>query len=215
MSNLFQPTALVGAIAIAMGFSSSVQAADQTTATTKLDTIVVTATRSEENIKDVPARITVIEPKIVEQSPIASFPDLLKHDAAINMVQNGGMGQLADIYLRGTESDHTLILRDGVRLNNASSGTASLAFIDTTDIKQIEVLKGPASVLYGTDAIGGVVQLVSKKPVPARTPKNFTNSIPISRSGTEGLLKTNLRYRKKLNTSAIVQDSRLDIAASI
>ncbi|WP_168542352.1 TonB-dependent receptor plug domain-containing protein [Acinetobacter sp. A2] len=167
MSTLFQPTALVGAIALAMGFSTSVFAAesqDQRVVNAALDTLVVTATRSEEKIGNVPARINIIEPKILEQSPIASFPDLLKYDAAINMVQSGGMGQLADIYLRGTESDHTLILRDGIRLNNASSGTANLAFIDTTDIKQIEILKGSASVLYGTDAIGGVVQLISKKP---------------------------------------------------
>ncbi|MGE8523637.1 MAG: TonB-dependent receptor plug domain-containing protein [Acinetobacter pseudolwoffii] len=165
MTIKFQPTALVGAIAIAMGFSTSVSAQDNTTTVNaSLDTLVVTATRSEEKITDVPSRISLIEPHIVEQSPIASFPDLLKHDAAINMVQNGGMGQLADMYLRGTESDHTLILRDGIRLNTPSSGTANLAFIDTTDIKQIEVLKGPASVLYGTDAIGGVVQLVSKTP---------------------------------------------------
>ena len=164
MSNLFQPTALVGAIAIAMGFSSSVQAAEQTTATTKLDTIVVTATRSEEKIQDVPARINVIEPKIVEQSPIAALPQLLQTDASINMVQSGGYGQAASIFLRGTNSNHTLLLRDGVRLNSNTSGSVSLPFIDTTDIKQIEVLKGPASVLYGTDAIGGVVQLISKTP---------------------------------------------------
>lgn len=165
MSISFQPTRLVGAIAIAMGFSSVAFAQDQSTdKTVSLDTIVVTASRTEQKISEVPARINIIEPKILEQSPIASLPDLLKTDAAINMVQSGGMGQLADIYLRGTESDHTLILRDGVRLNNASSGTASLAFLDTTDIKQIEVLKGPASVLYGTDAIGGVIQLVSKTP---------------------------------------------------
>ncbi len=167
MSTLFQPTALVGAITIAMGFSTGVSANEtpaKTAVNSALETLIVTATRSEEKIENVPARISIIEPHLVEQSPIASFPDLLKHDAAINMVQNGGMGQLADMYLRGTESDHTLILRDGIRLNNPSSGTANLAFIDTTDIKQIEVLKGPASVLYGTDAIGGVVQLVSNKP---------------------------------------------------
>ena len=164
MSNLFQPTALVGAIAIAMGFSSSVQAADQTTATTKLDTIVVTASRSEENIKDVPARISIIEPKILEQSPIAELPHLLMSEASIDMMQYGGYGQAASIFTRGTNSTHTLVLRDGVRLNTGTAGSASLSFIDTTDIKQIEVLKGPASVLYGTDAIGGVVQLISKKP---------------------------------------------------
>lgn len=167
MSNLFQPTLLVGAIAIAMGISPLTLA--NTTPVKKnvnasLNPLVITATRSEQNIEQVPARISIIEPHILEQSPIASFPDLLKHDASITMVQNGGMGQLASIFLRGTESDHTLVLRDGIRLNNASTGTANLAFLDTTDIHQVEVLKGPASVLYGTDAIGGVVQLISKTP---------------------------------------------------
>ena len=79
MSTLFQPTALVGAIALAMGFSTSVFAAesqDQRVVNAALDTLVVTASRSEQNIKDVPARINIIEPKILEQSPIASFPDL-------------------------------------------------------------------------------------------------------------------------------------------
>lgn len=166
MSNLFQPTALVGAIAIAMGCSTaaSAQQTSETAVNTSLETLVVTATRSEEKIKDVPARISIIEPQILEQSPIASLPDLLKTDAAINMVQSGGYGQTASIFLRGSNSNQTLVLRDGVRLNSISTGTASLPFIDTTDIKQIEVLKGPASVLYGTDAIGGVVQLVSKTP---------------------------------------------------
>lgn len=165
MPNLFQPTALVGAIAIAMGFSTSVSAQDNTNiVNASLDTLVVTATRSEEKIKDVPARISIIEPQIVEQSPIAELPHLLMSDASIDMMQYGGYGQAASIFTRGTNSTHTLVLRDGVRLNTGSAGSASLAFIDTTDIKQIEVLKGPASVLYGTDAIGGVVQLVSKTP---------------------------------------------------
>ncbi|EPF92432.1 ligand-gated channel protein [Acinetobacter gyllenbergii] len=165
MSTVFQPTRLVGAIAIAMGFSSPVFAQDQSSdKTATLDTIVVTASKTPESIKNVPARINIIEPKILEQSPIASLPQLLETDASINMVQSGGYGQTASIFLRGGNSNQTLVLRDGVRLNSATSGTASLPFIDTTDIKQIEVLKGPASVLYGTDAISGVVQLISKTP---------------------------------------------------
>lgn len=164
MSSIFQYSTLVSAITLAMCATSTTFAANDQQEHIVLPTLVVTASKSAEEIEKVPARINIIEPKILEQSPIASLPDLLKHDAAINMVQQGGIGQLAKIHLRGTESKHTLILRDGIRLNNASSGTANLAFIDTTDIKQIEVLKGPASVLYGTDAIGGVVQLISKTP---------------------------------------------------
>jgi vitamin B12 transporter len=165
MSTIFQPTRLVGAIAIAMGFSSTTFAQDQSSEkTATLDTIVVTASRSEEKLKNVPARINIIEPKILEQSPIASLPQLLQTDASINMVQSGGYGQYTEIFLRGTKTNQTLLLRDGVRLNSNTSGAASLPFIDTTDIKQIEVLKGPASVLYGADAIGGVIQLISKTP---------------------------------------------------
>lgn len=165
MSTVFQPTRLVGAIAITMGFSSPAFAQEQSTnKTATLDTIVVTASRSEQKISEVPARINIIEPKILEQSPIASLPQLLQTDASINMVQSGGYGQYTEIFLRGTKTNQTLLLRDGVRLNSNTSGAASLPFIDTTDIKQIEVLKGPASVLYGADAIGGVIQLISKTP---------------------------------------------------
>ncbi|WP_096735153.1 TonB-dependent receptor plug domain-containing protein [Acinetobacter guillouiae] len=166
MSVIFKPTALVGAVAIAMGLSSTAFAdtSSNSAANSKLDTIVVTASRTEQKISEVPARINIIEPKTLEQSPIASLPQLLQTDASINMVQTGGYGQAASIFLRGTDSDHTLLLRDGVRLNSNTAGSASLPFIDTTDIKQIEVLKGPASVLYGADAIGGVIQLISKTP---------------------------------------------------
>lgn len=164
MSIQFQPTALVGAIALALGFTSSVHATEQKIAKASLDTIVVTATRSEEKIENVPARISIIEPQIIDRSPIASLPELLKSQASANIVQLGGYGQQTSIFLRGTNSTQALILKDGVRLNSATTGAASLPFLDTTDIKQIEVLEGPASVLYGTDAIGGVVQMITKTP---------------------------------------------------
>ncbi|WP_445116454.1 TonB-dependent receptor plug domain-containing protein [Acinetobacter sp. WZC-1] len=172
MSVFFKPATLVGAVAVAMGLSSTVFAQEPSTqsaptadqSVTALDTIVVTASRSREKIGNVPARISTIEPQIIKQSPVASLPDLLMTDPAINMVQSGGYGQISSIFLRGTNSNQALVLRDGVRLNSATSGMASLPLIDTTDIQQIEVLKGPASVLYGTDAIGGVVQLLSSTP---------------------------------------------------
>lgn len=164
MTIQFQPAALAGSIALALGFTSSVHAAEQNIARASLNTIVVTATRSEEKIENVPARISIIEPQVLEQSPIASFPELLKSEASANIVQLGDLGQQSSIFLRGTNSTQTLVLRDGVRLNTATTGAASIPFLDTTDIKQIEILKGPASVLYGTDAIGGVIQLISKTP---------------------------------------------------
>jgi len=164
MPNLFQPTALVGAIAIAMGFSVSASAQDSINAS--LDTLVVTATRSEEKIKDVPARISVINQNAIEKNPALNLSDLIQQDPSVYVKQSGGMGQISEIGLRGTKAVHTLVLKDGARLNSQNElGPLYPAFLDTSDVQQIEILKGPASVQYGSDAIGGVVQLISKKPV--------------------------------------------------
>ena len=164
MPNLFQPTTLVGAIAIAMGFSVSASAKDSINAS--LDTLVVTATRSEEKIKDVPARISVINQNAIEKNPALNLSDLIQQDPSVYVKQSGGMGQISEIGLRGTKAVHTLVLKDGARLNSQNElGPLYPAFLDTSDVQQIEILKGPASVQYGSDAIGGVVQLISKKPV--------------------------------------------------
>ncbi|MDY6459231.1 TonB-dependent receptor plug domain-containing protein [Acinetobacter faecalis] len=170
MSFYFQPTALVGAIAIAMGFSTSVSATTEaqtsakSSAKSSLSTIVVTASRGEQDIKDVPARLNVINEKTIQQSPVADLPSLLTKEAALSVKQVGGYGQPASVFLRGSNAAHTLILQDGMRSNTATVAGTNLHLIDTTDIKQIEILKGPASVQYGTDAIGGVIQLISKTP---------------------------------------------------
>lgn len=166
MSTLFQPTALVGAIALAMGFSTSVSAQDNTNiVNASLETLVVTASRSEEKIENVPARISVIDEKTIEQNPLLNISDVIQRDPSIYIKQSGGLGQISEISLRGAKSVHTLVLKDGARLNSQNE-LAPLypAFLDTTDVQQVEILKGPASVQYGSDAIGGVVQLISKKP---------------------------------------------------
>lgn len=166
MSTIFQPTRLVGAIAIAMGFSSTTFAQDQSTnKTATLDTIVVTASRTEEKLKNVPARLTVIDQKTIEQNPLLNISDVIQRDPSVYIKQSGGLGQISEISLRGAKSVHTLVLKDGARLNSQNE-LAPLypAFLDTTDVQQVEILKGPASVQYGSDAIGGVVQLISKRP---------------------------------------------------
>ncbi len=164
MSKSFQPTRLVGAIAIAMGFSPVIFAED-TTNVTQLDPIVVTASKSAEKASEVPARISVIDEKTIEQNPLLNVSDIIQRDPSVYIKQSGGLGQISEISLRGTKSVHTLVLKDGARLNSQNElGPLYPAFLDTTDVQQIEILKGPASVQYGSDAIGGVVQLISKKP---------------------------------------------------
>ncbi|WP_133971817.1 TonB-dependent receptor plug domain-containing protein [Acinetobacter calcoaceticus] len=164
MSKSFQPTRLVGAIAIAMGFSP-ITFAEDTTNATQLDPIVVTASKSAEKASEVPARISVIDEKTIGQNPLLNVSDIIQRDPSVYIKQSGGLGQISEISLRGTKSVHTLVLKDGARLNSQNElGPLYPAFLDTTDVQQIEILKGPASVQYGSDAIGGVVQLISKKP---------------------------------------------------
>ena len=162
MPNLFQPTALVGAIAIAMGFSATASAQDSVNAS--LDTLVVTATRSEEKIKDVPARIAVISKSDIEKNPALNLNDLVKQDAALNVVQTGGLGQTTSIFTRGTNSNHTLVLKDGAALIEGINGKNNTELLDLSDVGQIEILKGPASVQYGSYAIGGVIQILKDTP---------------------------------------------------
>ena len=165
MSISFQPTRLVGAIAIAMGFSSTTVFADDSTDATKLDPIVVTASKSEEKVSQVPARITVISKEDIEKNPISNLSDVLQQDASIYIKQSGGMGQITDLSLRGGTTGSTLLLKNGARLNTQNSfGPVLPEFIDLTDVDQIEILKGPASVQYGSDAISGVINLISKTP---------------------------------------------------
>ncbi|AVH49371.1 MULTISPECIES: TonB-dependent receptor plug domain-containing protein [Acinetobacter] len=165
MSTLFQPTALVGAIALAMGFSTSVSAQDSSNVVNaSLDTLVVTATRSEEKIENVPARISVISKAEIEKNPALNLNDLVKQDAALNVVQTGGLGQTTSIFTRGTNSNHTLVLKDGAALIEGINGKNNSELLDLSDVGQIEILKGPASVQYGSDAIGGVIQLLTDTP---------------------------------------------------
>ena len=131
-----------------------------------LETLVVTASRSEEKIENVPARISVINQNTIEKNPTLNLSDLIQQDPSVYVKQSGGMGQISEIGLRGTKAVHTLVLKDGARLNSQNElGPLYPTFLDTSDVQQIEILKGPASVQYGSDAIGGVVQLISKKPV--------------------------------------------------
>ena len=101
MSTRFQPTPLVGAIACLLGLSTQSIFADSNPKQDiiQLSPIVVTATRSQENIDQIPARISIIEPKTLNQSPIAELPHLLMRDASVNMVQSGGFGQTASIFI--------------------------------------------------------------------------------------------------------------------
>jgi len=127
--------------------------------------ILITATKTGINKKETGASITVITAGEIEQSKKTKVVDLLKNTPGISVSQSSPMGGLADIYLRGTASNHVAVLIDGVKVNDPSSAGHGFDFghLTTDNIEQIEIVRGSQSVLYGSDAIGGVINIITKK----------------------------------------------------
>ena len=153
----FRFTALALALSLpSLAFAQNDDAKD-------LDNVVVTATRTAITADDALAAIEVIDRKDIEQSAARSLPELLRGRAGITLVNQGGLGKLSTLFLRGTESDHTLFLIDGVRVGSATSGLTSLQDIPLEQIERVEIVRGPRSSLYGADAIGGVIQVFTRR----------------------------------------------------
>jgi len=141
-------------------------AAALTTTTTfaqdELEETIVTATRTPVPLDSVGAPVIVISRNDIERSLAGDVSELLQQHAGLEIARNGGPGQTTSLFTRGTESNHTVVLVDGVRINPGTIGGAALQNISPEAIERIEIVKGPRSSLYGTDAIGGVVQLFTR-----------------------------------------------------
>jgi vitamin B12 transporter len=125
--------------------------------------IVVTATRTPTPIDEVLAPVIVIDREAIERSAAADVTELLRFHAGLDLGRNGGPGQTTAVFIRGADSNHTLVLVDGVRVNPGTIGLAALQNIPPGMIERIEVVKGPRSALYGTDAIGGVINVITRR----------------------------------------------------
>ena len=137
------------------------QAADQNDATA-LNPVVVTATRTAITVDDALSSVTVITRADIARLQPASVLDLLTGLPGVTMTQSGGLGQQSSLFLRGTNSTQTLVLIDGVRIGSVTAGLASLEQIPVEQIERIEIVRGPRSSLYGSDAIGGVIQIFTR-----------------------------------------------------
>jgi vitamin B12 transporter len=129
-----------------------------------LDEVVVTATRTATPVAKVLSDVTVIGEEEIRLSTASNLPQLLASFAGVEMASNGGAGTNASLFLRGCNSNHVVILIDGIRITEAGGGTTKLQLIPLSQLERIEVLRGPASSLYGADAIGGVIQVFTKQP---------------------------------------------------
>jgi vitamin B12 transporter len=131
-------------------------------AQTQLAPVVVTATRVEQPLTDVVADVSIIDREQIEASAGRTLTELLVREAGVQMSANGGLGKSAGLYLRGTNAGHVLLLVDGVRFGSATLGQANWDNIPVDSIERIEVLKGPSAALYGSEAVGGVVQVFTR-----------------------------------------------------
>lgn len=128
-----------------------------------LPPVVVTATRTAQTVDETLASVTVIDRETITRQQPTEFADLLRGQAGIAIAQSGPFGKNTSTYLRGTAAEHTLLLVDGVRMGSATTGAASWQFVAPAEIERVEVVRGPRTSLYGSDAIGGVIQVFTRR----------------------------------------------------
>ncbi|WP_049236154.1 TonB-dependent receptor plug domain-containing protein [Moraxella canis] len=164
MSSFTLRRAIVLALA-PLSTAAFAQDTQPTEPTVILDPVIVTASKTDGLLSQTPARVSVIGEREIRQNPVSNLAKVIETDAGISLKQSGGIGQISEISTRGTNANHTLVLKDGARLNSQNH-LAPLypAFFDLSDVSQIEIVKGPASVQYGADAVGGVVQMRTSTP---------------------------------------------------
>ncbi len=130
-----------------------------------LGEIIVTATKTEGYQAEVGSSTTVITAKDLEKTGKRTVGEILRNVPGVSVVQNSAFGGLTSVYLRGSKPGHTLVLIDGVEVNDpmATDRSFDFAHLTTDNIKRIEIVRGPQSTLYGSDAIGGVINIITKK----------------------------------------------------
>lgn len=154
MKNLNATAALVlGSTALVGSFAHSAP----------IESTLVTATRTQQTIDTTLAPVTVIDRDEIERSQARDVLELLSNTTGITITRNGGTGANSSVFIRGNASTHTLVLIDGQRIGSATLGSANLSTLEPEQIERIEVVRGPRSSLYGSDAIGGVIQIFTRR----------------------------------------------------
>ncbi|MER2513148.1 MAG: TonB-dependent vitamin B12 receptor [Nitrosomonas ureae] len=125
--------------------------------------VIVTATRTAQTADSALASVTVITRKDIERQQARSIQDLFRGVPGVNVVNQGGAGKATFVQMRGTESDHVLVMIDNIKVGSATSGTTAFENIPIDQIDRIEIVRGPRSSLYGSEAIGGVIHIFTRK----------------------------------------------------
>ena len=129
----------------------------------KLEEVVITATKTEESVEETTSSVTIIKKEEIEKMNVAFVPEVLRTVPDLIVRQNGGPGTQITVFLRGANPSHTLVMIDGVKVNSPSTGTFDFAGISADNIERIEIVKGPQSTMYGSEAMAGVINIITRK----------------------------------------------------
>ena len=198
--NLFMKLCTVEAsqtLVLALGLLGAAARAQETERpVVQLREVVVSATRMARPAGDVVADVTVIDRETLERAGPVGLADVLARVPGLEIMRNGGLGNATSVFVRGGESRHTAVLVDGVRLDSQNvSGGANWNTIPLAQIDRIEIVRGPTSAVYGSDAVAGVIQIFTKKGEGTFAPSLAfgyggynTQTLDFTASGSAGLL---------------------------
>ncbi|WP_296542487.1 TonB-dependent receptor [Rhodoferax sp.] len=177
-----------------------------------LQDVVVTATRVPTPITEVLADVSIIDRTTIERSGATGLADVLGRIPGVSFSRNGGPGTTTSVYLRGAESRFTAVYVDGVRIDSQSTGGATWNAIPLSQIERIEVVRGPAAAIYGSDALGGVIQLFTRRGEAGFAPaieigagSHGTKKFDASLSGTKGAVDYALGLSREISDGFNVQ----------
>jgi len=164
--------------------------------------VVVTANRKAISIDETISPVTVITRRDIENSQATELTDVLRNVVGINVSSTGGLGATSSIFLRGTNSDHVLVLIDGVKVGSATIGATAFETLELEQVERIEIVRGPRSSLYGSEAIGGVIQIFTRR---AKDGGNVSASVGFGNNGT---------YKSNANLSTRTDSAWFNLNAS-
>jgi vitamin B12 transporter len=153
----------VGVVGVVIIILQIAGTAVQAASSTLLSPVEVTSTRLEEPIGQSTAAVTVITAEEIAQRQAVTVADVLRYVPGLTMVESGSIGTTTSVFTRGSNSNQTLVLIDGVRANNPFDGRFDFGNLVTDNIERIEIVRGSQSTLYGSDAIGGVIHIITKR----------------------------------------------------
>jgi vitamin B12 transporter len=201
------------AFALAIVAATAVAARAQTPQDTfRLRPVVITAARMPTSVETAPGAVTVLSGELLRARGVQYVADALRTVPGVSVVQSAGPGALTSVFMRGGESDYVQVLVDGVQVNDPG-GSYNWAHLQTQDVERIEIVRGPSSVLYGSDAVAGVVQIFTRAGGPPRLQARFTGERG-ERTGVDASFYNRL-YDVSLTGSATPGSSSLRYGANI